>query len=102
MCFSVSICVLENLYMHFLNFVCSFTCNREGPSRLQVQRAEVQGRSKLVDELFFAEGYGKDKHWGLLRLLSLIPLEVTTMTVAAAGPIWISAGNRHLRWPLAT
>ncbi len=75
-CFCVSICVLENLYVHFLNFVCSCTCNREGPSRLQVQRAEVQGR--LVDELFFAEGYdGKDKHWGLLRLLSLIPLEVT-------------------------
>ena len=60
---ATSICVRENLYLHFLNFVCVRACNREGtshtssrvmggwsdqgllhqgPSRWQVQR-EVQG-----------------------------------------------------------
>jgi hypothetical protein len=36
-----SICVRENLYLHFLNFVCVCACNREGTSHTS---SRVDGR----------------------------------------------------------
>jgi hypothetical protein len=36
-----SICVRENLHLHFLNFVCVFACNREGTSHTS---SRVDGR----------------------------------------------------------
>jgi hypothetical protein len=38
---ATSICVGENLYLHFLNFVCVCACNREGTSHTS---SRVDGR----------------------------------------------------------
>jgi hypothetical protein len=38
---ATSICVRENLYLHFLNFVCVRACNREGTSHTS---SRVDGR----------------------------------------------------------
>ena len=38
---TTSICVRENLYLHFLNFVCACACNREGTSHTS---SRVDGR----------------------------------------------------------
>jgi hypothetical protein len=90
LCVCVCVCVpyirvRENLYLHFPNFVCA--CNREGTSHTS---SRVDGRLafdkkgrhagkfsvKYKDDpnwwthSFLREGYGKDKHWVLLWLLS--------------------------------
>ena len=87
-----SICVRENLYLHFLNFVGVCACNREAtsPTSSRVSGWEVRvikafdNKRPLAGKFsvkykddpnwwthsLLREGYGKDKHWVLLRLLS--------------------------------
>ena len=87
---ATSICVRENLHLHFLIFVCVCACNREGTSHTSESGWEV-GVIKALDKKgphagkfsvkykddpnwwthsLLREGYGKDEHWVLLLLLS--------------------------------
>jgi hypothetical protein len=95
-----SICVRENLYLHFLIFVYACACNREGTSHKFESGWEV-GVITAFDKKGphagkFSVKYKDDPNWWTHSLLregycwgsrAVIPLEVT-MTVAAGGPIF--------------
>ena len=90
---ATSICVRENLHLHFLIFVCVFACNRKalryiahefgsgwevGVIKAFDKKGPHAGKFsvKYKDDpnwwthSLLREGYGKDKHWVLLRPLS--------------------------------
>ena len=87
-----SICVRENLYLHFLNCVCVCVCVQQGRHIAHKFKSgwkvggirafdkkgthAVKFSGKYKDDpnwwrqSLLREGYGKDKHWVLLRLLN--------------------------------
>jgi hypothetical protein len=84
---ATSICVRENLHLHFLNFVCvcvqqgryiahNFESGWEVGSRPLTSPHAGKFSVKCKDDPNWwthsplREGYGKDKHWVLLRLFS--------------------------------
>jgi hypothetical protein len=92
---ATSICVRENLYVHFLNFVCVCVratgkahrsqvrewvggwsyqcvikaCNKKGPHAGKFS-VKYKDDPNWRTHSLLREGYGKEKHWVLLRLLS--------------------------------